>query len=373
MLSPRLPASRATASVGHTLRAALRVAVLLVAALLAASCGFPSSARPTDSPPPAAPTAASPGDRTGTDAPWASSPRVADRSPLATVSAAWARRASAPTPLTEVAAAAFRGRIWVAGGLAANGQAVPTVQVYDPRTDRWEAGPDLPEPVHHSSLVTAGDDLYLLGGYSGSGFGSPTAAVRRLDRGASRWVDAPALPEPRAAGAAAWDGSRIVYGGGVGGGGASDAVFALDAGAWRQAGRLSEAREHLAATSGRAGEAWFLGGRRGGLDTNLAVVDVVRGGEASAVGRLPTPRGGVAAFWSDRHGACLVGGEAPTGTFGHVECIDANGNVSRLPDLAVARHGLGAAVLEGVAHVALGGPQPGLTVSDTLEALPLDR
>ena len=359
LYSPRLKSPGRSASVGRA------VCALLVAALAAASCGFPSPVHPTGSPRAVAPTAgASPSSTGGPTRP---------RAPLASDSAAWSQRAPAPTPLTEVAAATFRGRVWVAGGLAADGQAVRTVQVYDPRRDRWEAGPDLPEAVHHSSLVTAGDDLYLLGGYSGSGFGAPTAAVRRLDRSASRWLDGPGLPAPRAAGAAAWDGSRIVYGGGVGPGGVSSEVFALEAGGWRQHARLSEAREHLAATSGRPGEAWFLGGRRRGLDTNLAVVDVVTGGDAREVGRVPTPRGGVAAFWSDGLGACLVGGEAPPGTFAQVECIDTEGNVSRLPDLAVARHGLGAAVVDGVAYAALGGPRPGLTVSGMLEALQLQR
>ncbi|MDQ3870984.1 MAG: hypothetical protein M3301_05120, partial [Chloroflexota bacterium] len=284
----------------------------------------------------------------------------------------WSLRARAPTPLTEVAAAAFGGRVWIAGGLGASGEAARAVLVYDPRRNSWEAGPNLPEAVHHASLVAAGDDLYLLGGYVGPGFGSPTPAVRRLHPSASAWVDGPALPEPRAAGAAVWDGSRIVYGGGVGPAGVSAVVFVLEAGAWRESATLAEAREHLAATSAGRGEAWFLGGRRGGLDSNVGAVDVIRAEEAREVGRLPTPRGGVAAFWSGT-GACLVGGEAPTGTFARVECIDADGKVSQLPDLREARHGLGAAVVDGVAYVALGGPRPGLTASDTIEALPLDR
>ncbi|MGH3923403.1 MAG: hypothetical protein ACRDTT_11140, partial [Pseudonocardiaceae bacterium] len=91
------------------------------------------------------------------------------------------------------------------------------------------------------------------------------------------------------------------------------------------------------------------------------------------LGQLPTARGGVAAFWSAGTGACLAGGEEPTGTLGAVECIDASGAVVVLPPLGLPRHGLGAAVVDGVAYVLLGGPKPGLSVSGTVEALPLKR
>ena len=250
------------------------------------------------------------------------------------------------------------------------GEAVKSVQVFSPKHDAWTAGPDLPEPVHHAALVSADDQLYLIGGYAGSSFTQPTAAVRRFDPSARRWVDAPALPQPRAAGAAAWDGKRIVYGGGVGPDGVVGEVYALEGGAWRAIGALSRPREHLGAASDGQGRVWLLGGREGGLDRNLATVDLVEGGKVRLLGELPTPRGGVAAFWSGS-GACLAGGEQPTGTLGAVECINANGDVVEFPPLSVPRHGLGAAVVDGVAYTLLGGPKPGLSVSGTVEALPL--
>jgi hypothetical protein len=48
-----------------------------------------------------------------------------------------------------------------------------------------------------------------------------------------------------------------------------------------------------------------------------------------------------------------------------------DGKVGRLPDLGVARHGVGAAVVDGTAFVVLGGRQPGLSTSDVTEALRL--
>ncbi len=283
----------------------------------------------------------------------------------------WERRAEAPLALSEVAAAPFAGGIWTAGGFAADGSAVDAVLIYDPTFDAWEQGPSAPEALHHAALVAADDGLYLLGGYVGSTFAEPTAAVRVLDPATGEWGDGPPLPEARGAGAATWDGSRIVYGGGVGPNGLRGDVWALEDGAWVAIGELAEAREHLGAAGDGQGRVWFLGGRTGGFDTNLTTVDLVEGDGVRRLGDLPTARGGVAGFHLQGVGACSVGGEGSSGTFREVECIDAAGSVTVLAPLDDARHGLGAVVLEGAAYAVLGGEEPGLFVSPTLEALPL--
>lgn len=281
----------------------------------------------------------------------------------------WVRGAAAPAALTEVAAAAHLGRIWIAGGLDAAGRAVDLVLIYDPVADAWSNGPPLPEPVHHSALVSIGDVLFLVGGFAGDGFGAPTDAVWRIGD-AGRWSRDLPLPEPRGAGAAASDGlARLLYGGGVGPGGVSDDVFVLEELGWRRLASLSRPREHLAATSAGAGSVTFLGGRD--ASGNLGTVDLVSA--EGVVGRtedLPTARGGIAAFSAGVLGDCVVGGEGPNGTFGAVECVGLF-ETTTLPGLTVPRHGLGAAVMEGRAYVLLGGPQPGLTVSDVVEVLDL--
>jgi Kelch motif protein len=288
--------------------------------------------------------------------------------PSPAVGGAWTAVAAAPISVLEVGAAARGGRIWVAGGLRADGTASDDVVVLDPATGTWAAGPKLPEPVHHASLVSDADGLLLVGGYAPTG---PTAATRRLADGATVWTDGPPLPEARAAGAAAFDGARVVFAGGVAPDGVKSEVFALVDGTWRRIARLPRAREHLGAASDGAGRTFILGGRVGGLDNNLAVVDIIEGDRARTVGQLPTPRGGVAGFWWPALGACLAGGESPGGANPQVECLDATGTVRVLPDLGVPRHGVGAAVIDGAAYVVLGGRQPGLFVSDVSERLVL--
>jgi hypothetical protein len=331
----------------------VRTSVVIVTFMLLVGCG---SERPRVPP--------------GSGAP-ALSPAATDTIPSTTPVREWVRRADAPLALTEVAATAHEGVIWVAGGLDRSG-AVAAVMRYDPLADAWDRAADMPEAVHHSSLVSTGDDLLLVGGYVGSAFDRPTAAVRRWDSASGTWVDHVPLPEPRAAGAAGWNGEDLVlYAGGVGTGGVSDAVWVLENGTWRGAPPLSLAREHLAgAGPDHAGWVFVLGGRQGGLDANLGRIDLVNGTETLTLSDEFTPRGGVAAFWSPAVGPCLVGGEGPQGTFGQVECVD-DDTVYPLPSLAHPRHGLGAAVVDGTAFALLGGEQPGLYFSSIVESLDL--
>jgi hypothetical protein len=97
----------------------------------------------------------------------------------------------------------------------------------------------------------------------------------------------------------------------------------------------------------------------------------VTGDAVEPAGELPTPRGGVTGFFAPGAGGCAAGGEGPRGTFAEVECVADDGTVTVLSDLAEPRHGSGAVALEGIAYVLLGGPEPGLTVSGTLQALGL--
>jgi serine/threonine-protein kinase PknK len=297
-------------------------------------------------------------------------PLAGDAKPKPT-GASWSLGPPAPAALTEVAAAAHKGRIWVAGGLTGSGLASDQVLVFDPAGGEWQTGPRLPDPIHHSALVSDGDGLWLIGGYIGHAFDTPTATVLWLQEDASEWIESFPLPEPRAAGAAAWDGTAIVYGGGVEPGSVASEVLIQGDHGWTTIGRLQQPREHLAAASDGAGRTMLLGGRVGGLDGNLATVDLVEGGAVRSLGELPTARGGVAAFWWPGLGGCLVGGESPGGTNAEVECLAPDGTQTRLNDLAVARHGLGAVVLDGAAWVLLGGREPGLFVSDVVETLVL--
>jgi hypothetical protein len=287
----------------------------------------------------------------------------------AAIAQAWVALDDAPIARLEMATAVHDGRIWLAGGFAADGSPTAELWIFDPASGSWSQGPALPEPVHHAALASDGTRLLLVGGYAGAS-GQATAAAHLLDPLAAGWEPGPALPEARGAGAMAFDGERFVYAGGVGPSGVSDVIVALDAGGseWVEVGRLARPREHIAAATDGDGTVWILGGRQGGLDSNLGDIDLLRGPNLTALEPL-SPRGGVAAFFAPSVGACLTGGEAPGRAFTTVECTDAEGTITALPGMRQPRHGHGIGVVDGAAYALLGGLVPGLDARPSVETL----
>jgi hypothetical protein len=326
--------------------------------VLLAACSAPQPSEPS-------PTGTSEGQGVGPSA------ALATPSASATV-ASWTVLDDAPFARLEMAVAAHDRRIWLAGGMSATGEALTEVDVFDPATGEWSEGPSLPTGIHHAALVSDGERLILIGGYIGRDFNRVTDIVLVLATGADEWAAGPSLPGPRAAGGAAFDGSRIVYAGGFSPDDVVADVFALTGEEWELIGSTANARDHLSATSDGAGTVWLMGGRVGGLGSNLGDVEVVTAEGVELVAQLSTRRGGVAAFYFDGLGGCLTGGEAPDAAYTTVECVAADGTLTLLPPLNEPHHGHGAAVVDGIAYVLLGGPEPTLSAGSTVEALRLE-
>ncbi len=281
----------------------------------------------------------------------------------------WASLAKAPTPRTEVAAAAAGGRIYVIGGYTADGATVPTVEVLDIATGQWERGPDLPVAVNHAMASTVDDTLYVFGGYLAGNV--PSASAYRLE--GNGWSAVAPLPQARGAGTvAAVDGAVYVAGGIAPGGQLADTMLRYDTATdeWSTVPGPPTPREHLggAAFDGRV---YTVGGRTGGLSGNLAAFEVfdTRTGSWSRLPDLPTRRGGLAAAATCSGLIVAVGGEAAE-TFAEVEAYDVGtGDWRTLPHLPTPRHGLGVVAIGTVVYTLSGGPHPGLHVADATEVL----
>jgi Kelch motif len=123
----------------------------------------------------------------------------------------WTSLASVPTERTEVAAALFDGRIYVAGGFAAPNGTVATVEIYEIAADEWTAGPSLPLPVNHAMAAATESEVLVFGGFTAEGPPSDRAFVLRGDA----WEELPRMPEPRGAGGAVVDDGLVYVVGGV--------------------------------------------------------------------------------------------------------------------------------------------------------------
>jgi hypothetical protein len=275
----------------------------------------------------------------------------------------WVELPDLPTALEGAGVMSYHGRVWVVGGVSPTEDRplLSTVQVYDPETKRWSIGPKLPRPVAFGALVAVRDQLYLIGGQGDDG---AVANMFRLDNPTGTWIEDVALPQPREAGSGAWDGSRIIYAGGVGRDHlAKRDVFAYQDNRWQLVGELQLAREKTSAATDGFGTVWIIGGRdMRGPTPAYSVIDVIQAEQVRPGGQVQPIHSAAAVYWPGA-GVCVVGGQAPEGFTGEVQCLTHGTN---LPPLSHPRAGLGAAVLGPDVYV-VGGYDAGHHGSSTVE------
>ena len=246
--------------------------------------------------------------------------------------AVWQSGPAVPLPRAEVAGAAWRGYIVIAGGFLADGQSSTRVDAYNPRTREWRRLPDLPVAVNHAMAAAGGGRLYVLGGY-----GAPRSALV-LD--GSRWRRLPSLPFARAAAGAAVIDNTIYVAGGVTSGGVAQAMLAYDIRRrhWRTLPGPA-AREHLGVTALR-GRLYVIAGRVNGQRFSIVQRWTPRTGRWERLAPVPEPRGGTGAGVAS--GVIVsAGDESGAGTSAAVYAYTpATNRWRRLQDLPTARHGL---------------------------------
>jgi hypothetical protein len=309
---------------------------------------------------------------TGAD-PGADQPS-ADRSELpgATAAAAWRTLAKAPSQRTEVAAAAAGTRIVVTGGYRADGATVSTVEILDTATDQWKPGPPLPVPVNHAMSVAVDGRVYVFGGHLSSNRPTDAAFVLDTPDNPQGWRRIAPMPQPRGAATAVAIDATVFVAGGVGPGGLAAEMLVYDTSTdrWTTAPGPPTRREHLGG-AGFDGLVYTVGGRTGGLDSNLGAFEAYdpRSRQWTRLPDLPTPRGGLAATATCAGLVVAIGGEARA-TFSQAEAFDIRtGAWKALPPLPTPRHGLGVVAIRNTIYTLAGGPEPGLHVADTTEAI----
>jgi Kelch motif protein len=276
--------------------------------------------------------------------------------PTSSAAASWRRVADIRTPRSEVAAAVFRGVVYVVGGFG-GGDVVETYVA-----DSWSAAPRYPLAVDHAMAAgvdTAGTPgLYVFGGNVNG------TAVARAFRfiGDQGWREIAPMPGPRSQGAAVAIGGRIFVVGGAESGRLVSPTYAYDTAAdrWTTVAAIPTPRDHLAAAA-MDERVCAVGGRRLSMLQNLASFECYDPATDAwqTMPGAPTARGGLGAA-TVRGRLFVAGGEQPLGTFKEVDIFDsATDKWTRGPDLPTARHGLGVVTLGSTLYVMSGGPTPG--------------
>lgn len=267
----------------------MRPLLLATALLVASACGSASGARPTSL----------------TTATAAHAPTSRTSSTEATGSAPAQRtEPSLPLPIQEAAATTAGNRLWVAGGYDRARNSSAAVFVFDGST--WTSGPPLPIAVNHPGAATINEDIYVAGGFTPAG---ASTRVFELARGAT---------------------------------------------AWREIASMRRARGALSLFS-TGGRLYAIGGRDG--DRQIAVAETYepQRNAWSDLAPMPDPRNHLAGYLNGGL-ACVAGGRTPT-TSAAIDCFDtARARWLRHGDLPIATSGAAAARIGGVTLVAGGEP-----------------
>lgn len=249
----------------------------------------------------------------------------------------------------------------------------PSLEEYDPSTDRWTSKTPMPVGLHHVGIGVTGGQLYVIGGYKHSGLSvwNPVATVYAYDPATDSWTERAPMPTPRGALSVTAHDGKLYAIGGYDRMANSAAVEVYDPvrNQWASRASLPTPRDHLA-TATVAGKMYAIGGRlNGDYHRNLAVTEVYDPVTDSwaRVADLPTARSGITA--AEVAGRVYVfGGEGGDGTFHENEAYDpARDTWQAMAPIPTARHGLGSAVVDGRVYVISGGPTPGGSFSNLNE------
>ena len=134
----------------------------------------------------------------------------------------WSKRADAPTPRNSAAVAVIDGKIYVVGGRrfsknpdgTARQVNLPNLEVYDPRTDRWETRAPMPQASGGLGATALNGKLYVFGGEQWVPEQKVLGESWVYDPATNVWTALPPLPTPRHGLGVAAVGNRIfVFGG----------------------------------------------------------------------------------------------------------------------------------------------------------------
>ena len=107
-----------------------------------------------------------------------------------------ASKARIPTKREHLAVAVMDGRLYVVGGRWRGIGNLAALEIYDPATDTWRRGPDMPTPRGGLTAAAAGQQVHVTGGEAfspGRTFGQHEAYDPKIDR----WSTLAELPTAR--------------------------------------------------------------------------------------------------------------------------------------------------------------------------------
>ncbi|HEV2842047.1 MAG TPA: kelch repeat-containing protein [Chthoniobacterales bacterium] len=274
-----------------------------------------------------------------------------------TVGGTWQQLAPMSTDRQELASALLNGKIYVMGGLNADGVSTNTVEVYNPATNSWTSAQPLPLETDHNNAAVAAGKLYSLNGirtYLYDPVGNSWSQVATMNFAHGRTAAVGVIND------------KIYVAGGMGTGMTQRELEVFDplTNTWTNRAPMSVGRNHCAGGVIN-GKFYVVGGRDTPEALTALEVYDPQANSWQTRAPMPTGRSGIAA--AVVHGELYVfGGEIGTGVGtaprAEVEAYNPASNSWRrvLPDMPNPRHGIWASVIGNKIYLAGGGEAKGL-------------
>ncbi|MFZ6030011.1 MAG: S8 family serine peptidase [Chloroflexota bacterium] len=173
----------------------------------------------------------------------------------------WLQKALKPSGVFGTDAASIDGKIYVPGGftdiMTGNLSPTSTLEIYDPASDTWSQGADMPGVRGGASVAAAGGKLYVFGGQTFSGMVAST--VWEYTPASDSWTAKGNMPYAMIFGSATGLGGKVYVGGDYRG---YNAFYEYDpvGDTWTQKANLPDGGRNHPVLIGRDGKVYLYGG-----------------------------------------------------------------------------------------------------------------
>lgn len=106
----------------------------------------------------------------------------------------WIDLAEKPTAVSDADATIVGGKIFVPGGILANGIVTDIFEVYSPETDTWEKRSPIPFPLSNYGIASFEGKIFIFGGWNGS---KEMDTVLKYEPSSDKWQSLTSLPTAR--------------------------------------------------------------------------------------------------------------------------------------------------------------------------------
>jgi N-acetylneuraminic acid mutarotase len=274
-----------------------------------------------------------------------------------------------PQAVLDAGGAALNGKLYVVAGKTIAGPQ-STLHIYDPATDAWATGPNLPGPaVENPAVVGLNARLYVFGGSTGP-FSGAVANAAAFEPATGTWFTLPPMQTARGGATAQVINGMIYVVGGMDASGASLAtveIYNPSTNTWSAGAAMSTRRDNPGSAV-LGGKLYVFGGRTRNADgsvvnATLNTVEMYDPGTGGWTSRASMPTGRRTMAVGTLNGrAQVMGGEATStgGTFPENEEYDPLTDSWRaLKPMAEPRHGTASGTINGFVYVVGGGPTAG--------------